>query len=787
MKILVCIVLFLFSLGPVAEAQSEMAGSRRINPEFGKPGVRRNATALFHDPAFLSTLRDNTKRRFPALLKSTRAAKREVNPSLKVGDKDTFFVTNFVDVSYSRITAEARYVDSLVAIFVDSAEWANHRIVQDQVDSIAEYLVKHSLIISRDPNKGMLENVKEVFGDPPDIDGDGRLNVLLYDIQDGYTPGGAYISGYFSWVDQTDQDGSNHTDILYLDIYPTIYGSPVNGIWRALATTAHEYQHLIHYGHDPNEILFINEGLSMNAELVCGFTGESPYGYFKNTNVPLLAWPVNPDSPIDDYSRAQYFFLYLKDRFGEGIFRAIVGDVEKGFLSLGNVFSQLSPKLTVDSIFIDWAIANQVQNRSIARRWGYKFPIAPYYPLPNRTFGVTNVSRVTDTLAALSASYCAFSNVGPFLVRFTGETSLQVCAVSYTGTKTTVSFLPMDTWVKFDAVYRSVVFIIVNRNHSSSQVVSYEARDNSESSEIAYDRGVPDTLVVDNRKYAYLTLGNDVCPGSGMAVSFVPVPNSTLVTARLMIAFDQELPGSNTPPDAQRDFIFHLWKSSVGVPADNIIQPIPVTVNRAKTPQGSFVDVSLAPWSNVLFNRSDTLYAGFTDDDNIASALGLVQVPDGGMSHSALFTGPRWPDLREGLKKNTWYSFNDISFGQNPVPLRNWDLMVRTVWQKPLVGIDGETPVRFALDPVYPNPYSAGRGNLSVPFTLRRKARVSLAVFDVRGRKVAEIASGSYPRGSYVATWEGRSDNGRFVPAGTYIVRLLTANYSSSRLVLVMR
>ncbi|NOY06661.1 MAG: hypothetical protein GXO82_08555, partial [Chlorobi bacterium] len=567
MRKIVYVVLLLFGLGSVGEAQRAGENTGRINPEFSRTGLRRDATALFRDPKFLSTLRNNTVRRSPALFKKQypRVGKRA--SSLKVGDKAAFYVTNFVDVSYSRITAEVRYVDSIVALFVDSAEWANRRIVQSQIDSIAEFLVNRSLIVSRNPNKGMLENVKEVFGNPPDVDGDGRLNVLLYDIQDGYKPGGSYISGYFSWVDQTNQEGSNHTDIIYLDIDPTIYGSPVDGIWRALATTAHEYQHLIHYGHDPNEILFINEGLSMNAELVCGFTGMSPYGYFKNTNVPLLAWPVNPDSPTDDYSRAQYFFLYLKDRFGEGIFRSIVSDVQKGYLSLGNVLAHIAPELTVDSIFIDWAIANQVQNRSIARRWGYKFPIAPYYPVPTHTYDVTDIPPMTDTLAALSATYCTFTNVGPFLVRFTGSTSLDVCAVAYSGTKTIVSCVPADTWVKFDGVYSNVVFITINRNHSSGQVFTYEARDNSESSEIAYDNGTPDTLIVDNRKYAYLTLGNDVCPGSGMAVSFVPVPNSTLVTARLLVAFDQELPGSNTPPDAERDFIFHLWKSSIGVPA----------------------------------------------------------------------------------------------------------------------------------------------------------------------------------------------------------------------------
>jgi hypothetical protein len=73
---------------------------------------------------------------------------------------------------------------------------------------------------------------------------------------------------------------------------------------------------------------------------------------------------------------------------------------------------------------------------------------------------------------------------------------------------------------------------------------------------------------------------------------------------------------------------------------------------------------------------------------------------------------------------------------------------------------------------VYPNPARRPVVNFSLPTA----AHVELGVFDVTGRKVATLASGHMPAGSYSRGWLGRDANGNSVSAGVYFYRLKAGN-----------
>jgi len=70
-----------------------------------------------------------------------------------------------------------------------------------------------------------------------------------------------------------------------------------------------------------------------------------------------------------------------------------------------------------------------------------------------------------------------------------------------------------------------------------------------------------------------------------------------------------------------------------------------------------------------------------------------------------------------------------------------------------------------------PNPFT---GATQVMFVLAARARLDLAVFDLNGRRVFDLASGEYGEGRHAVTWEGRGPNGLLVAPGIYIVRLAT-------------
>ncbi len=78
-------------------------------------------------------------------------------------------------------------------------------------------------------------------------------------------------------------------------------------------------------------------------------------------------------------------------------------------------------------------------------------------------------------------------------------------------------------------------------------------------------------------------------------------------------------------------------------------------------------------------------------------------------------------------------------------------------------------PLAFALAP---NPVRDG-GTLT--FRMAAPGRVDLALFDVAGRRVATLASGTLPAGEHAVAWARHDDAGHRVGPGVYLARLRTA------------
>lgn len=85
------------------------------------------------------------------------------------------------------------------------------------------------------------------------------------------------------------------------------------------------------------------------------------------------------------------------------------------------------------------------------------------------------------------------------------------------------------------------------------------------------------------------------------------------------------------------------------------------------------------------------------------------------------------------------------------------------------IGVD-ERPVpnEFRLG-VKPNP---SRDRVTVDFALPHDGEVSLSVYDVAGRVLRELACGPTPAGMHSRSWDYRTDQGRPVSAGLYLVKL---------------
>ena len=89
------------------------------------------------------------------------------------------------------------------------------------------------------------------------------------------------------------------------------------------------------------------------------------------------------------------------------------------------------------------------------------------------------------------------------------------------------------------------------------------------------------------------------------------------------------------------------------------------------------------------------------------------------------------------------------------------------------LGLEGETPLptSLALRQNYPNPFNPAT---TIPFDLPERTRLSLSIYDLRGREIAQLFSGEMPPGSHAVVWQGQDGQGRTMSSGIYIARLST-------------
>jgi hypothetical protein len=93
-------------------------------------------------------------------------------------------------------------------------------------------------------------------------------------------------------------------------------------------------------------------------------------------------------------------------------------------------------------------------------------------------------------------------------------------------------------------------------------------------------------------------------------------------------------------------------------------------------------------------------------------------------------------------------------------------------------------PAAPVLRPAYPNPFSA---STRIEVELPGARRVSAAVYNVRGRRVATLAEGFVLEGTQVFDWDGRDMRGRELPSGIYFVGLSSRDGMQTRKIVLVR
>lgn len=93
-------------------------------------------------------------------------------------------------------------------------------------------------------------------------------------------------------------------------------------------------------------------------------------------------------------------------------------------------------------------------------------------------------------------------------------------------------------------------------------------------------------------------------------------------------------------------------------------------------------------------------------------------------------------------------------------------------------------PAEFVLHANYPNPFNP---ITTIRYDLPELANVSLIVYDLLGREVVRLVEGQVEVGYHMVVWNGRTADGLEMSTGVYIARLVTAEYSKSIKMLLLK
>jgi hypothetical protein len=385
-----------------------------------------------------------------------------------VGSTHSWWATNFVtNVEYS-VPSTCREVGTNAYIFVEDSLWVHNKVNQAAVDSMRNAF---DLRCPANSSKGVYQMDVDEFGNPPDVDSDTRIIILILDIKDGYSGSGGYVAGYFysinEYPDPIGGHRSNYAEIYYVDGDPQNLTQPYY-LTNAVSTTAHEFQHMIHWNYDPNEISFVNESCSTVASLICGYPYNGQNLYTDTPDIYLLSW----SSTLADYSRATRWSLYLWNQFTNGYLKLLVANTGSGITGMNNAFASYTPTTArrFSDVFQDWTVANSLNDVSVDSRFGYTSSGSLTTPTPTNVITPT-YSTVPLTVNRLAVDYFRYATGVNLTVTFSSTApQLTVRAIEVGPSSKRVVDVPLNTpWneAAFGTTYTTITFVVANSSSSS--------------------------------------------------------------------------------------------------------------------------------------------------------------------------------------------------------------------------------------------------------------------------------------------------------------------------------
>jgi hypothetical protein len=667
-----------------------------------------------------------------------------------VGSTHTWWAQNFTTSSNYQVASTCRGIGTNCYVFVENSSWTNGKVNQAAVDSVINEFDNKT---PANPNKGIYQMDVDAFGNPPDVDNDPRIIILILDIQDGYNGSGGFVAGFFAPINETSQSQSNQCEMYYMDCNPTDLTTS-SGLGIALETCAHEFQHMINWNyHQTNpEITFINEGCSMLAEINCGYPPSGQSLYANEPNHYLLDWRgSNSTLVLNDYARAQRFFIYWLDQFGIGIFKDIVQDNTTGIAGLSSVLTKDVRTISFPQLFTNWEIANELNNRSVDTKYGYTLAGLP--ESASKLIYVPNASA-SDTVNRLAAEYLTFTGGSNLSITFTPQgtqNTLVVKAIEIGTSSSRVVDVPLNSTFSepgYGSTYSTIHFAVINTDQASNQIYTYQAAQTlaSNSYELKWDNTEP-------IGYLPLNVSDTIC------VVFNAVAGGTLDSVRIGLRHTGSIVGGVWTYNP--NFSKTPLQTKLAGPFTASVTSSPPYPYPVPWPNWGNVDLSS---QNISTNKPFAVAFVIPNPD----VPGVMVTETSGTSFANSYT--------YDVGSSSWLYYVDSTIATYQYLIRAY------VTFNPTDTSDSTaiaTPKKFYLSQNYPNPFNP---STNINFTIPQSERVKILVYNQLGEVVAKLVDRDYNEGPHTVNF-----NAANLSSGIYFYKIEAGSFVQTKKMMLLK
>ena len=325
------------------------------------------------------------------------------------------------DVGKRTISAEAPTLYDTRSFFIDDKEIeaelggiSENAYMWFQIGIEYDHAEVQELLDTLD--KTLYPALRDLFGQEwrPGVDNDPHFSVLHFSGGDDYSK-----LGFFDTTNEypnSVEENSNEQEMIYLNSDELTFGKELY-----LGTLVHELQHLIHWHHDPNEVVWLDEGLGQLAETALGFDTVFATDYMANTDTSLTLWESENPEVYAHYAASYLFTLYLWEQLGEDGIRALVNDSADGLSSVRHILEQFEPDTTLEQFLDHWAVANLLDDTTLDPRYGYQSLNSLDLPQPQYRMDTPSLD-VNDELSQYGVHYIKLQLPGTYALTFAGNT-----------------------------------------------------------------------------------------------------------------------------------------------------------------------------------------------------------------------------------------------------------------------------------------------------------------------------------------------------------------------------